>query len=230
MARAVTLSELIERTRRMADMENSLFVSDAEVTDYINHAIAELYDVLVSNYGEEWGVYQIPAEIAVTASVDNYNLPDSFYKLRAVDKKVGSEWEPINKARFIDRFYDNSSTFNATGGESYGYRLFGGTTIKLIPTPTQAGTIRLWYIPAVGNLVNGTDQLDGVNGYEEYVVVDAAIKCLLKEETDVTFLEMRKQQLLRRIEVMSDERDVGQPDTIRDVRGGWWFRGSGPWG
>jgi uncharacterized protein YdcH (DUF465 family) len=57
-------------------------------------------------------------------------------------------------------------------------------------------------------------------GYEEYVVVDAAIKCLQKEESDVQMLMVQKQQLKERIENAASNRDQGEPTAITDSRAG----------
>lgn len=233
--RAVTLSELITRVRRMSDTENSQFVTDTEIIAYINEAITELYDLLVANADDEWGTYPFAATISVTAGTSVYNLPDACYKLRGIDRLVSgvsgsstAQWEEIDRVAFGMRNARSDLWYDDRGARRFGYRPLGATTVAFLPTPQQAETLRVWYVPAVGTLSEGTDQLDGVNGWEEYVVVDAAIKCMLKEESDPSQLVARRARLAKRIEDMSEERDVGQPDTIQDVRGGWWPYG-GPY-
>ena len=46
----LTLANLITGVRRRADMEGSTFVSDAEIVDYINVAMAEVHDILVTKF------------------------------------------------------------------------------------------------------------------------------------------------------------------------------------
>ena len=53
LAVATSITTLIERARRRADMVGSKFVSDTEITDYINQALAELYDELIQAHGED---------------------------------------------------------------------------------------------------------------------------------------------------------------------------------
>lgn len=69
------------------------------------------------------------------------------------------------------------------------------------------------------NLTGGVVQVDcdGVNGWEEYIVVDAAMKCLQKEESDVSVLMAEKSALKQRIEAMASNRDAGKPERITDV-------------
>jgi len=73
------------------------------------------------------------------------------------------------------------------------------------------------------NLTGSIVQVDGrtYNGWEEYVVVDAAIKCLNKEESDTSILFARKQALIDRIENMAANRDSGEPEQVTDVSGGY---------
>lgn len=91
--------------------------------------------------------------------------------------------------------------------------------IALITTTITgtAATAQVTFGPT--NLSGGIIQVDmnGVNGWEEYIVIDAAIKCLIKEESDISALELQKAQMLKRIEAMASNRDSGRPDRIADV-------------
>ena len=79
-------------------------------------------------------------------------------------------------------------------------------------------------------LLSDSDILDGVSGWTEYVIVDAAIKALLKEESDTTVLMAQKLALIKRIEETAMNRDAGQADTISNVRtwGERWGAYGGP--
>jgi hypothetical protein len=68
---------------------------------------------------------------------------------------------------------------------------------------------------------------DGVSGWLEYVVTDAAIKALQKEESDTTTLQFQKAALIKRIEAAAENRDAGSPATIADVQ---WTNGTWPFG
>lgn len=62
-------------------------------------------------------------------------------------------------------------------------------------------------------------QVDGISGWEEYVVIDAAIKARIKQEQPVDDLRMQKAEMKMRIESMSEGRDAGQAHHISDVLG-----------
>ena len=80
-----------------------------------------------------------------------------------------------------------------------------------------------------------SDILDGISGFDEYVIVDAAIKAMQKEESDVSVLMAQKEALKRRIEAAAANRDAGEPESVSDIRGlngGNWggpFGGQGGW-
>jgi hypothetical protein len=92
------------------------------------------------------------------------------------------------------------------------YHLQGGS-IRFVPVPSTTQTLKLWYVPAQTPMTDTADTLDGVNGWEEYVVIDAAMKALIKEESDVSALMAQKEAIKRRIESMSQNRDAGMPET-----------------
>lgn len=89
--------------------------------------------------------------------------------------------------------------------------------IRFTPIPTAATSINIWYIPHAPVLATDEDLWNGFNGWEEYPIVDSAIKCLEKEESDTSALELRKQRLYTRIQSLSQKRDGGFPESVTDV-------------
>lgn len=61
--------------------------------------------------------------------------------------------------------------------------------------------------------------IDGISGWEEYVIVDAAIKAGIKQENEVTELVRQKNDLKMRIEAMAEGRDAGQAHHVSDAMG-----------
>lgn len=218
----MNLQELITQVRRRADMENTQFVTDIEVIDYINSSASELYDILVSKFED----YYTKDPLNFTISTGNtFELPSDFYKLRGVDRDFGGgNYAALERFNFNQRNRQNLSVQRpVTRNTSARYRIFGN---KLLITPelSAQGDYRLWYVPQYQPLTLLPDELDVVMGWEEYVIVDAAIKCMQKEESDVSVLLNQKAALYQRIEVMAANRDAEIPDTITDVyrAGGFW--------
>lgn len=111
-----------------------------------------------------------------------------------------------------------------------------GTTISTIttntsfvvsnaPTATGATTlVRAW---------SDSTTVDGVSGWEEYIVLDAALKAMGKEESDVSLLAQQKNAMHQRLMDMASNRDAANPATVGDTQGTdfWWPQGSNSgWG
>lgn len=239
----LSLGECRLRAQQRADRVNSNFVSTTEWNFYINQSYKELYDLLITLY-EDYFIAE-PYLFVTTGSKYSYALPNGvligtdsiktkpFYKLIGVDCALSANnnaWVSLNKFEFINRnkyVYPNiTSTF--FGVFNMQYRLMG-SNLQFIPTPSANQTIRVWYIPRLADLLADTDVLDGVSGWTEYVIIDAAIKALQKEESDVSVLMAEKQMLIDRIQASGMNRDAGMPDHISESRS-WAGRNGGGWG
>lgn len=200
MALSVTLSYLIESSRQQADMVNSKFVADQWITNRINSHVASLYDKLVAK-GEDY--YTVARPFVVDGSSDNYALPSDFYKLLAVDYKSGGQTTQMQPFMFNER-----DKYNVTSAR--------------IP----AQTLTLWIVPAITKLIlanRDTDALDGVNGWEDWVIYNTARDMLIKQESPTSEVDGAIGALDKRIEAMSSNRNIGAGERIKDVTG----RGTG---
>jgi hypothetical protein len=218
----VTLANLRSRVRQRSDMENNNFVEDSEINQYICDSYAELYDLIVSRF-EDYYVDD-PLEFSLTVGSSTFTLPANFYKLIGVDRAIGtSEYYNIRPFSFQDRNRRRiGDRFRGLYAEVR-YRLLGDK-LKLTPENEASGDYRLWYVPCYTPLTADSDVVDSFvtrNGWEEFIIIDAAIKCLQKEESDVTVLFAQKAAMVKRIEEMAQNRDAGETETISDVtRGG----------
>ena len=193
----------------MADMEDSGFVSDSELNDYINSSYAELYDLLVSSNSE---YFLSSATSTVASGSSTITLPSDFYKLRAVDFQSNGRWYDIEQFSIPERNQYSSTYINL--GEVR-YRL-QGSTLKLIPNDNAGGQYQIWYTPLPTTLSADSDEVEEGNGWSGLVVVDAAIRCLMKEESSTTELMKIKSDLVKRVVDMAAKRDSGKPKKIID--------------
>jgi hypothetical protein len=235
----MSLGQLRLISQQRADRVNSHFLTTPEWNSNIVQSCYELYDLLINT---DQDLYLTnPITFVTNGATDTYPLPDGvlyngappFYKLLGVDLSINSANNArvtVNKFNFIDR---NRYIYPNTASTIYGvfnlqYRLMG-PNLKLIPTPSASQPIMIWYIPRLKELLADTDLTStSISGWIEYVVVDAAIKALQKEESDVSVLMMQKQALIKRIEESASNRDESRPDTISDVRRNFGYQdGSG---
>lgn len=115
------------------------------------------------------------------------------------------------------------------GMSVFGIAISPGTTI----TAVGSNTITL-SLPALSTqsgvplqIFDYNTQIDGIAGWEEYIVIDAAIKCKDKEESDVSVLAGRRQEKKAEIEGMAANRDPGSAAKTADVQTDIWNNGNG---
>ena len=216
---ATTLLHLRTRARERSDMVNSKFVSDSELTAFINASYAELYDLLIMSYED----YFITSETFTLTSGDAgvRALPADFYKLKGLDYLYGGSYVTLYPYDWNTRnLRINSPSGYYVGDLDITYRVVG-SNIRFEPRTNATGTFQHWYIPSYTALSADSDTVDSVitrNNWEEYIVIDAAIKMLAKEESNTNHLNYEKQQMIKRIEAAAGDRDVDQPERVADVR------------
>jgi hypothetical protein len=228
---AITESKLVARVRQRADMESNDFVSDLEVQTYINAGLAELHDILIQTYGQDY--YVSNATFNTVAGTDTYPINSStsgpnisnFYKLRGMDAKVnGADYFTLRPFNFNERnVYQNWGSWSLLGLTNIRYRMVGDN-IVFTPQPDNVTEVKVWFIPTAQQFdstapATSTTTFADINGYAEYVVIDAAIKCLQKEESDVQVLMAQKTAMKRRIEEAANNRDAGSPLQVSDIYG-----------
>ena len=275
----VTLTELRTLTRQRADMENSQFVDDTELTRYLNNSWGELYNLIGENFNEDY--FTTSSTISLTSGTDSYSLPSDFYKLRGVDLVVTStESVPLRRYNWAQRTRNSLTVY----ARDYRYRL-QKNSIVFTPVPSTSDSVKLFYIPSPRKLESVTPSgvttgstttytvsshsfvaddvvnvsgflatdynsqqtvqsvtattivtdldssalsaptsigtvesvFDFYTGWDEYIIVDSAIKMLVKEEQDVTGLMVQKNMLKERMITESQNRDAGEPQTVTDV-------------
>jgi hypothetical protein len=133
--------------------------------------------------------------------------------------------EAINNATLSEELTASASgnviTFTQTGENATALSVGNNTT----PIAVPGASTRLQL--SSGFVTSGSTVADGISGWLEYVVTDAAIKMLQKEESDTTTLQFQKAALIKRIEAAAENRDAGSPATIADVQ---WTNGTWPFG
>lgn len=215
MALSVSLSTLRTRVRRMADVEgDTTRFPDAELTAYINESLTWVYDLLVEA-DENFYASTTPATVSVVNGVSTYALSSSVYKVLGMDVSIGGEVLTLRPFEWTERNrYTSISGWSVQNPLAYQLR---GNNVSFIPTPTSSHTVSVYYVPAFALLSADGDTFDGVNGWEELAVIQAAIKVLRKDDRPTNELERDRDVLLSRIEAMKPSRDLGSPHRVVDV-------------
>lgn len=214
MSRTARLDDLRNQVRQRADIENhTARFPNSELTSYLNQSWAELYELIISA-GDEY--YLSSNTITTSAGVDTYSLPADFYKLAGVDIDVGGP-QPIPIRKFVFR---ERNRYLYNDGWSYGrpvsYRLWG-SNIRFTPRPSANYSVIVWYYPTQTDMSSDSDTIDGVQGWEEFVVLDAAVKCLAKDSRDASALVAQRETVRQRVLGNMQTRDTSEPDRATDV-------------
>lgn len=215
MARTRTLAEMRTEAQQRANMENSTFIATTEWNRMINESISDLWDLLLDTTGQEY--YERQDDQDLIPGTDYYLLPATFYRLLGVSVTCDGDTYPLRPFNHDERHNENMPLrYRLTGDVSDSTGAYT-PVLYLRPMPTVSGTLSVFYVPHAPVLNADTDVWDGFNGWEEYVIVDVAIKALEKEESDTTALQHRLARLTKRIQGLAPSRDQSFPERVRDV-------------
>lgn len=198
-----TLLEIRDRIRERTDHEHTgeEFVTGAELNKVINRSRLELFGMLV-NYG-----LHTVSESETTISPDGsatYALPADFYAAQGV-------WRENNGYFYrLKRHGARTKPYNEVRSDAYSYRIFGyrsDAVIEFYPRP-DTGSYVVRYIPVPSDLVNDTDVVDGVLGWEEFIVADVSVYVYTKEKLDPSVHAVKKNELIARIKMEARNRDL----------------------
>lgn len=226
MARLVTLGALRARVQKRCQMEgNDALFATADFNQLINDSASEFDDLL---FAADQSTCRSSTLISLVSGTDHYALPADFKNVLKVEYQTNATavppWIPLHRTNFSESSRHSRVGFPVLNGfPAYRYYFEGqgqGNTlieyIVIAPSPTLTGTIRVWYRPVFLTMVSDSDAIDGVNGMDEYIVVDATIKALQTEESDTSVLFAQKQALLQRVAAMAKDRDSYEPAVVSD--------------
>lgn len=210
MARTVTLSSLEAQARQRSDSESlTNRHTQAQVWEYINESWAELYNILIQT-GQEY--YLSSYSFNTTAGTTDYALPADFYLDKGADTTIAGCVVLLDRWQWEERDqYDAITVWSP--GVPWAYALVG-SNISLRPSPPSGVTVRLWYYPAPSRMTSGSNSIDCLAGFEEYIVCDVAAKILTKDDRDPSLVLQQKEAARRVIERMSANRSRSNPNRV----------------
>ena len=235
MAGQINLGYLRYLSQLRADKLNSQYLTTDEWNSNINQSAFFLYNILVTKWGEDY--FFAPPLIIPLTGLQYYPLPNginyggapAIYKLNGVDANISgvspgpnAGWVPLSRFNWSDR--DKYTTFPGQAGAlnniyQMSYREMGNN-LFLIPS-NQNMAIQLWYVPILNQMLQDTDMLTfSISGWSEYIINDAAMKGMIKEESLEKWnaLQSANQAIVEMIESSASNRDVGQPNSVSNVR------------
>lgn len=224
MSRTRTLTNMLLDVRMRTNMENSTFCTDAELTEYLNQALAKLWRRLCQNAGQPF--YRSSTTYTVTSATTLQALPADFYQVQEVSAVMGGFTYSLTPFMAAERGALKSATvYTALGSPQYRVQ---ANNIEFLPV-SQSFTATLFYAPAQPRLAVGSDVFDGFAGYELAALYETCAIVNQKEETDPSFYAGQAAAIYADIDLQIAQRDAANPERVQDVVGNmdnasWWFR------
>lgn len=216
--------------REFADMEVDTaadaathFVDNGELDRRINENCAQLYDLLCLTRGDQYYSGDATATTvtsqALYAWVADFSVTD-FYRLIRVTVDDGTRYVDVRPWDYSDYArLKNAESAGVNSLESYRYRL-KPTGLELLPQPTGTShTITCHYVPNFVAMKVDSDTFDGINGWERWAALGAAIDLVNKEEGDPSGLLAQRTQQEALIAKLAASRDEAHPMQIHDNAG-----------
>jgi len=214
---AQTLANLRLEAQQRSNQENKTLVSTSEWNRYINEAIAELYDMVLS-VNPHYYVRSFPFTLSSVNTLDLTTLTGGFYKLRGVDYLPSTTTYAVTLHPFV---------FAERNRQGYRAYALEGTNLLILPNSNFAGNYTIWYTGIAPTLVADGDTLDMIlDVWSEFITVTAAIAAAIKEESPIDGLAAQKVIISDRIGKAAANRD-GEPAQAADLTGYrsdalWW--------
>lgn len=208
MPNLVTVQSMIDGARQRADMVNSQFVTDAELIGYINHVHKRFYNKVTTTFEN---YYVSTAALSIAAGTDLYDLPSDMLKLLGLDVNRNGQVMTLLPWSLNERNREQR-----TSDAPYRY-IIRGTKLQILPKPDAAYTGTFLYIPVATEITNANQTVEVWNGFDEYIMLGAAVFCKQKEESDTSILMIMMKEVEQEIMDMLRGRDAGFPQRVTDV-------------
>lgn len=228
-AQPILVSELVLRTKQRADIEKSGsagVVSDTEILRLLNLYGNQLKMEIDKTYEYYTATY---FNIVTQAGVLRYSLPHDFYKLIGIGlvDVIGpspNTWTPLQHWDFANQNIPGTGFITFTNGmyTRMTYRIAGvgpnGPNIEFRPVKSNQ-TLGIWYTPQFVPFKTVADPVPAwmMPGWEEYLIVGAAMMITAKEQLGVEMHGQIFKMIETQVRNFAPNRDEFQPETVKRV-------------
>ena len=211
-----TLSDIVSRIRQRADIVNDgKHISDSDIKAYANTSIAAVYQMLAKGDSKIFGRL---AGGLFNLGDNRWQLPSDHYKLLDVSVRRSGNWlraeemDAQEYAQNLDRndVYSVYPRFQLLFNTDEGW-------FELVIFPTTAqDDILVTYLPKPPVLSLDAHELKlPVPDAVEWVILDAAVNCRIREESDPSAMMAEREKVEKRL--IADIRDL-TPNTPKTIR------------
>lgn len=166
--RRLIVDDLANDVRSLLDEENSVSVNtERDILPALNRAQESVVSILTRRYNDPFVAHK---DLQPIAGQQEYDIPEDAFeeRLEKVEvNRLGLYYE-IKRIDFRDiTQYEN----NVQNNIPYYYCIVGDK-VRLVPPPTNAYPLRLWYIKAPESLVLQQGRITLINTASNYITVD----------------------------------------------------------
>lgn len=209
MALTKTLAQLRTALLRRAGFDTATVSADLSsdvLNELINDALYEGWDVIVGKWLDYFTTSTTQALVAGTAS---YALPTTFFKLRTIWIADGAEAKRLKPVDLDAAHRYVGQTVGTKAG--YRYRMMGRNLI-IMPTPSAAETLTIYYIPIQPELTSDSDSVTFEVPIElKYILAIAWRDILDRQNLDPSPAIAKMQTYEAKLRTSADNRDAGEP-------------------
>jgi len=179
--KAWTYAEILEKVQNDLDMQDEIFITDAEWLGYVNEAIDDC-EADIHQLNEEY--FKTSAQVPMVQGTARYAMPDDIYA-----NKI--------KLVFYDEGYNNSDTYkvwqmkdknkaDVEDNDDYEFDVENSSTngIEFVLYPaarvTSSTYMTVWYIRNANRIALSTDTLD-IPEFANFIMQHMKMRCMEKE-------------------------------------------------
>jgi hypothetical protein len=186
-------SDLLLRLRETVGSETDTHVSDAELYRALTYGVSDTWDTILT-----MGIGTEGVKSAVFTSVSDQQE----YPIAA----IATDFYQVSRLLVVQQDGRLRPISRLNPSEQY--------TMK---APREASNLKLYYFPKSPVFVTGAETFDGINGWEEHAVMNAAIYIKAKKEDDTGQFRARKREIEARMAVMANRLRDEPPRIVRRV-------------
>lgn len=217
MSLTQSLEQMRANVQKLANVGGTAALSrhpTADLSDYINRGYAALYRLLSLAVPDQR--YLATTTITTSSGTTTYALPADF------DHLVSLDLSAYGAKVWLQDFdlSEEAALTSPNGGYSgvpFTYRL-RGENVELLPSPTSAFTVTLWYIPNASTLANDADEIDTISRLDEFVVAYAARLVGIRDKNWdlVNACKQLMDEMRDDIQTIGRSRDKNSPSRVVD--------------
>lgn len=218
MTDTATASNVMSDIRLHTDTVNDPHITDAFVLSLVDKSYNKLYKQIALQYAGFFDTESTSTTLAV--GIRTYALPSDFLHLRGVDIVLGGNRVRLRRFAFGDRDRITSDPrfvpfYRYDRASKYQY-MVQGNNLRIEPVPDSTEGLVQTYVPRPTRITSSGTTFDVIAGFEDFIVYDASILVLQKQERDPSVMIQMRSDALATITDVCSSRETDEPIQVRD--------------